>query len=68
MTFPNYWATLESRVKGGKIDRDVRLTPEQFRRMQKQAYSVGYQQAVEDLRRNDETLNRVRNMFGMGGS
>lgn len=67
MTFDDYWKALEGRVVGGKIDKAVHMTPEQFRRMQKQAYEIGYKAGLNESPRaaEDATVNRLRNMFGM---
>lgn len=66
MTFDEIWVAMEQR-KGGPIDRDVKLTPANFKKALKQAYEIGYKAGLNESprRHEDDPVNRFLNMFGM---
>lgn len=48
MKFEKAWEELN---KQKKIDRDVKLTPEQFKKQVRQFYMIGYKECVEETER-----------------
>jgi len=54
MTYEEYWNKLNSKKK---VDGPVRLSPDQFKKMLKQAYDIGYSQGAESTRKIHDMMN-----------
>jgi len=54
MVFDDYWNRLNDKKK---IDGDVKLSPEQFRKMLKQAYDIGYSEGVDRVKKAKEMVD-----------
>jgi 3-mercaptopyruvate sulfurtransferase SseA len=48
MTFDEYWRKLNSKKT---IDGDVKLSPQQFEKMLRQAYDIGHSEGADQVRK-----------------
>jgi hypothetical protein len=62
MEFEEYWNALNAKKE---ITGDIRMTPEQFKKIQRQAFDLGRKSGKEEERKTQEIMGRASAGNGM---